>query len=54
MTIIIITPPPTKPGGREAELDGFAQERNEFDEAYDLLDEAQAAGMRVKIVRTDE
>lgn len=60
-TIIIITPPPTKPPGsgtlavdEAAEALWLEEAHQLLDEAHQLLDEAAVAGARIKIVHTEE
>lgn len=47
-TVIIITPPPTKPPGS-----GALVESDPYAEARALIDEAEAAGDRVRIVKDE-
>lgn len=50
-TVIIITPPPTKP---QAESDGFAQERvpvgSPYTEALRAIEQAELDGSTVRII----
>lgn len=57
MSIIILTPPPPPPpgsGGREADptIDGGLKQQP-YDEARALIDEAEAGGYRVRIVKDE-
>lgn len=54
MSIIILTPPPTKPGGGNlvANIAGTPTAA-QYAEARELLDAAEAEGLRVRIVQDE-
>lgn len=55
-TVIIITPPPTKPPGSGAltfDDPAGAPAPQPYDEARELIDQAEAAGDRVRIVKDE-
>jgi hypothetical protein len=52
MSVIIITPPPTKPTAVEDDVDGMSQNQAfiPYREARELIDQAEAAGALVRII----
>lgn len=52
-TIIIITPPPTKPTGSGAVAGGEYAADHAYAEARALIDQAEAEDMRVRVVRDE-
>lgn len=54
MGIIILTPPPPPPeGGRSAD-DMGPNPFHDYEAAHKMIDDAEAEGMRVRLIRDDE
>lgn len=54
MSIIILTPPPPPPpGGRTADTPTGAPPPQPYDEARELINRAEIAGMRVRIIEDE-